>query len=372
MSADAPLIQTQHDLEALCEELGEADFVALDTEFVRERTYYPQLCLIQVATERRLALVDALCDLELSPLLAALSRHDLVKVLHAARQDLEIFFFIAGKVPAPVFDSQIAAACLGLGEQLSYSKLAEELLGIDPGKSHARTDWTRRPLAPEQLRYAADDVRYLVSMYQQLRLKLREENREHWLAGPFEALADPGLYEPRPDLAYKRVRGARKLKTSAHGRLVGLAAWRERLAMQMNRPRRWIISDEALLALAALDGGDESALGDVPGLPSRLRNNQSEVILELLRAGENTRVDVVPRPAPPTASQNRLIRRLSAAVREEAERLGTSAALLATRSELAALATSEQPDHPVLRDWRREIIGEKLLAIKLADGGKAG
>lgn len=366
-----PLIRTQTELAELCDELSGSDFVAVDTEFIRERTYYPKLCLVQIATSKRLALIDALADIDLTPFLDALHRTGLVKVLHAARQDLEIFFLLAGSVPAPVFDSQIAAACLGYGEQLSYANLAEKLLGVEPGKSHARTDWTRRPLAPEQLRYAADDVRFLVSVYHRLREQLSEKNREHWLDDAFGALTESEVYAPQPDLSYKRVRGAQRLNAAAQARLVGLAAWREHLAMRMDRPRRWIVGDETLLALAVRDDTHIDQLREIPGLPTRLLNDQGDVILDLLKRGENVADDIA-KKAPPTAAENKLIKRLSAAVREEAERLGTSPALLATRAELVTLAGNESDNQPLLSGWRREVIGQKLLAIKLAGAARTG
>ena len=363
-----PLIQTPQKLAELCDELAESDFVAVDTEFVRERTYYPNLCLVQLATNSRLALVDARAEIDLGPLLRVLARPTLVKVLHAARQDLEIFFYLAGAVPAPVFDSQIAAACLGYGEQLSYSNLARELLGIDPGKSHARTDWARRPLAPEQLRYAADDVRFLVSIYHHLRKELAQKNRAHWLHDAFAKLSDPALYEPQPDLSHRRVRGTRRLDAKAHARLVRLAAWRERLAMQKNRPRRWIVSDQTLVSLAALNGKNNGALRGVPGLPEKLLSAEGAAILELLDV-DDTAANLGNKKPAPSAAENKLVKMLSAAVRQEAERLGTSAALLATREELVALVRNESGSSPLLQDWRREIVGEKLLAIKSETAG---
>ncbi len=365
MTEDPPLIQTQQGLADLCAALASAEFVAIDTEFVRERTYYPGLCLVQLATDELLALVDARAELDLGVLLDALARPDLVKVLHSARQDLEIFFILAGAVPGPVFDSQVAAACLGYGDQLSYARLANELLGIDLGKSHARTDWARRPLAPEQLKYAADDVRYLVTMYHRLSAELAEKNRKHWLEDAFGKLIDPTLYMPQPELSYKRIRGTRRLRARAKARLVGLAAWRERLAMQMNRPRRWVVGDETLVALAASEAASAADLRGIPGLPARLHSEQGETILALLQ-DDGSDGGFEERAAPPTAAENKLIKQLSVTVREEAERLGTSPALLATRDDLIALARNEGDEPPVLRGWRREVIGEKLLAIKSA------
>ncbi len=358
-----PLIASRDALNELCSALDSAACVALDTEFVRDRTYYPTLCLLQLATDDQLAFVDPLSGLDLAPLLDALSRSGLVKILHAARQDLEIFYLLSGTVPGPVFDTQLAAASLGLGDQLSYSRLVDTLLGVSLGKSHARTDWARRPLSGEQLRYAADDVLYLLRIYHDLHARLEALGRLPWLAGEFAKLTDSRLYAPAPDQAYKRIRGFRKLDAGRRARLAALAAWREKLAMTKNLPRRWIVADKPLLALAMLDGSDVGALARVPGIPGKLIQREGDALCKILRA-PNAHPEAES-SAPPrlTSAENRQLKLLGELVKNEAESLATSAALLATRSDLMSLVRGDRDENIVLQGWRKEVIGNKLLGL---------
>lgn len=363
MHALPPLIDNDAALQTLCEGLADVERVAIDTEFVRDRTYYPSLCLMQLASDHGLSLVDPLADLDLAPLFAALARPGLVKILHAARQDLEIFFLLAGAVPDNIFDTQLAAACMGYGEQLSYSNLAEALLGVDLGKSHARTDWARRPLADAQLRYAADDVLYLLKIYDDLNDQLMRTRRDAWLAHEFKALSDAGLYAPRPDLAYRRIRAQKNLTSLRRARLAALAEWREQIAMRKNLPRRWVVADKPLLDLAALDGTDPDALTKVPGLPDKLLKRERETLCALLRGADGQADDYAESASRPTAAENRAVKKMTELVRAEAETLRTSPALLATRSDLLSLVRGETENNPITQGWRHEVIGAKLLQL---------
>lgn len=362
-----PLINSDTALASLCSELEQVNEVAIDTEFERERTYFPTLCLMQLATAEGLAIVDPLGDVDLAPLFKALSRPGLIKILHAARQDLEIFYLHSREVPGPVFDTQLAAACLGLGEQISYSKLVGEVLDVDLGKSHARTDWKRRPLSDSQLNYAADDVTYLLELHGSLKRLLQEKRREDWLHDEFAMLSEPALYAPQPALAYQRIRAHRNLDAVRRARLARLAEWREQEAIRRNLPRRWVIADKPLLDLAALDGSDEAALQRVQGIPQKLAKREVPALLEILRSAGAGAAAFSEDFARPTARQNKLLKKLSARVRAEAERLRTSPALLANRDQLQALAGGQRDDNPVLQGWRRDIIGEKLLDLLEAE-----
>lgn len=361
-----PLIDKQPDLLRVCEALANADSVAVDTEFVRDRTYYPRLCLLQLAFDQQLVLVDPLADIDLAPLFAALQRPELVKVLHAARQDLEIFYLLGNFVPQPVFDTQMAAACLGMGEQLSYTNLVAGELEVALGKSHARTDWQRRPLSEAQLRYAADDVEYLLKLYKNLGARLASSGRDNWLADSFRQLASSELYEIRPAEAWRRIRPARKLKGKRRTRIKRLAAWREQLAMEKDLPRRWVIADQPLLELAAHDGSDIRALAKVPGVPERLIRQQSQQLCDLLNVGDSECRDEANPDRQTSGKEQRKLKMLAELVRVRAEEIGTSPALLATRSELKAFL--REPDNSsLLAGWRREEIGEKLLAAMAAE-----
>lgn len=342
--------------------------MALDTEFVRERTYYPRLCLLQLAFGDRLALIDPLAGLDLDPLFTTLARPGLIKILHAARQDFEIIYLLSGVVPAPVFDTQVAAACLGLGEQLSYSRLVATELDTELGKSHARTDWSRRPLSDAQLRYAADDVEFLLQLYPLLRERLRASGREGWLDDAFRQLAEPNLYEVRPNQAWRRIRAARKLKGRRRSRLIRLAAWREQLAMEKDLPRRWVLADDLLMALAAAEQTDPDALARIPGMPAKLLDGHGSELSRLLSAAGQHDEEAATGAVSSSSSKNqRKLKELAALVRSEAQKLGTSPALLATRSDLKTFI--EGPEQSaLLHGWRREVIGEKLLGALEATG----
>ncbi len=366
MSSLPPLIDNDAELAQLCMALGSSDCVAIDTEFVRDRTYYPKLCLLQLALSGQLYLVDPLADMNLEPLMAALQRPELVKILHAARQDLEIFYLQAGKVPSPVFDTQLAAACLGYGEQLSYTALVRQVLDIELGKSHARTDWARRPLSREQLRYAADDVEYLLPAYIKLNDRLQASNRSEWLAEAFRSLTDIALYQPQPQEAYQRIRGWRRLEPQQLARLARLAEWREELAMQKDLPRRWVVPDKPLLVMAALNGDDPGALGKIPGIPASVLQQESETLCAVLRAHPGE----IPEFAAQrqlSAAENRLLKKLTDLVRREAETLETSPALLATREQLKALLRGDAAGEELVQGWRRDVIGTRLATLLAAE-----
>jgi len=358
-----PLINEQPALAMLCDNLARANRVAIDTEFVRDRTYFPKLCLVQLATDDGLFLIDPLTEIDLAPLFAALARPGLKKILHAARQDLEIFYLHTGAVPQEVFDTQIAAACLGYGDQLSYSKLAEELLEVDLGKSHARTDWIRRPLASEQLRYASDDVLYLLRIHDELTNQLQGAGRQDWLTPEFASLSDASLYAPEPKIAYRRIRAHKNLDALRRARLAALAEWREHAAIQKNLPRRWVIADKPLLELAALDGSRPDAVLSVAGLPTKLVTRELDTLCALLRGAGERADDYRQTVKRPTAAENRTLKKLTDLVNAEARRLKTSPALLATRNDLRQLIAGDQDNNAVLQGWRREIVGEKLLRL---------
>ncbi|MFZ1862467.1 MAG: ribonuclease D, partial [Candidatus Competibacter sp.] len=228
-------------LVAFCARLDRCSWLALDTEFVREQTFYPQLCLIQIAIPGQVACIDPLALPSLEPLLERLYDPSITKVLHAAYQDLEIFFYLGGTVPAPVFDTQLAALVLGVGDQLGYAALVKQMLGVELAKAHTRADWRQRPLPPEWLAYAADDVRYLEALYTRQLARLRERGWSEALAEDFQALTDPERYRPQPQEAWRRIREQHRLRGLPLAVLRSLTAWREEQAIQQDRPRRWIL-----------------------------------------------------------------------------------------------------------------------------------
>lgn len=365
MNGDFLYIDSPAALESLCARLRGRPWIAVDTEFMREKTYYPELCLVQVATDEVVACVDPLALPSLTPLLEVLLDPRTVKVLHAARQDLEIFFHLAGRVPAPVFDTQVAARFLGLPDQAGYGAVVQALLGISLDKSHARTDWARRPLPPAALEYAADDVRHLRTLYQRMQAELASRGRAGWADPELKALADEKLYRPDPDGAWNRIRGMQRLKPKSLAPAKALAAWRERVAMAENRPRQWILKDDALLDLARQQPGDLSALAAVRGVGEGLAKRHGGEILKLLTEGQHP-VEKTRGETPLNPRQEALVDALVALVRLKAAAGDVSAASLATRAELERLVRGER-DLPVLQDWRFAMAGQALL--EFLEGG---
>ena len=374
MSDGSLYIDTPDALEGLCKRLKGAPWLAVDTEFMRERTYYPELCLVQVATDDTVACIDTLALPALGPLLDVLLDPATVKVLHAARQDLEIFFHLADKVPQPVFDTQVAARFLGLPDQAGYGAVVQYLLGITLDKSHARTDWARRPLPPAALEYAADDVRHLRTLYHRMQSELAARGRAGWADPELKALVDEKLYRPDPEGAWNRIRGIQRLKPKALAAAKALAAWRERVAMAENRPRQWILKDEAIMDLALHPPADLASLAAVRGVGDGLAKRHGAELLELLTAGgapEERR-----KPETPLGTrQEALVDALVALVRLKAAAGEVSAASLATRAELERLVRGER-ELPVLKDWRLAMAGQALLdflaggyALAAGDGG---
>ncbi|HLW74406.1 MAG TPA: ribonuclease D [Gammaproteobacteria bacterium] len=374
MADDSLYIDTPAALESLCARLKGTPWLAVDTEFMRERSYYPELCLVQVATDDTVACIDPLALPSLAPLLTVLLDMGTVKVLHAARQDLEIFFHLTGKVPQPVFDTQVAARFLGLPDQAGYGAVVQSLLGITLDKSHARTDWARRPLPPAALEYAADDVRHLRTLYHRMQSELAARGRAGWADPELKALADDKLYRPDPDSAWNRIRGIQRLKPKALAPAKALAAWRERTAMAENRPRQWILKDEALLGLALHPPADLAALAAVRGVGESLTKRHGVELLKLL--GDGGAPEERRKPEAPLATrQEALVDALVALVRLKAAAGQVSSASLATRAELERLVRGER-DLPVLKDWRLAMAGQSLLdflagghALTAVDGG---
>jgi ribonuclease D len=267
-------------LDEFCTGLRGASWLALDTEFIREQTYYPQLCLIQVANTEQIACIDPLALPSLDPLLEVLYDPTVTKVLHAAYQDLEIFYYLRGAVPTPIFDTQLAASVLGYGNQVGYANLVQQMLGVELEKTHTRADWRRRPLPSAWLAYAADDVRHLREIYWQQRVMLKERGGMEGLDEDFTALTDPVRYQPQPQEAWRRIREHQRLRGVQRAVLQALAAWREEQAIRNDRPRRWILHDGPLLELARRMPDDVDGLARIHGLPPATLRRHGPALLE--------------------------------------------------------------------------------------------
>ena len=366
----APPLTNLRALEQACARLASAPFLAVDTEFHRERTYFAQLCLVQVASSDEVVLVDPLAIKDLTPLRDLLVRPEVVKVFHAAKQDLEIFHDIWGRVPAPIFDTQVAATVIGLGHQVGYGRLVEDVLGVKLEKAGTLTDWARRPLSSDQLRYAADDVLHLASAYVVIERKLEEQGRADWLRREMEALADPAQYRADPEGAWRGVRGAGTLQGPARTAARLLAAWRDEQARSRNLPRRWVLTDEALVEISKKRPTEPDDLGRVRGLTARFLEENGRKLLAIV---EEARA-VAPEAAPPkahrmTADAELVADLMGTLVRLRARERGVAPTQLATRDQLERIALEgEAADVPALQDWRREMVGDDLLALR--DGRK--
>ena len=345
---DAIWIDRDDELAGLARTLESQAWIGVDTEFLRERTFFPKLCLLQLAAGGRIWCVDTLRIASLDPLMPALTGAASRKVIHAARQDLEAVYLSAKCVMSPVFDTQIAAACIGLKPQIGYAELVKTLLNVTVPKGQTRTDWSKRPLSREQLEYAADDVAYLGEIANHLSERLRELKREQWVAEDCLALEDDKLYEPDPAQAWVRLRGLAQLAPESRARAKTIAVWREKLARVRDLPRAWILPDAAIFSVAQ---------GAAPPLNDGLAAN----LIEALEAASNEAWDEEPsQDARPTPEQKALIERLGKIVDSRAAELEVSAEILAPRGELKALAMGKRDAH-ALTGWRLEEIGTRLL-----------
>jgi ribonuclease D len=355
-------------LEDILAAIGDARDVALDTEFERIRTYYPKLCLVQLAVDGRVSCIDALAIEDLGPLWQALSDSRATKVLHSGRQDLELIHRESCRslghaiLPRPLIDTQIAAGLLGIDEQISYAGLVDHELGISLPKGQTRTDWTRRPLTEDQLEYAADDVRHLVPMWRSLERRLEAGGRREWVAADCAALTEPSLYEIALADAWRRVKGARRLPPRAMAVLKRLAEWREVQAMKRDKPRQWIVKDETLMAIAEQRPADLHTLEKLPGMPRGVVGRYGRPLLELIAgAGDAAPADDGAMVSPPTIPDDRTVRRLLARVRKIAEREAVCPSMLATRREIERLVLGRR-DVRLLEGWRRDLAGADILS----------
>lgn len=350
------LITDDTALADLCRSLAAAEWLTLDTEFLRERTYRARLCLVQVAGPDVVAVIDPLAIHALEPLAGLLHAGGLRKVLHAARQDLEVFFDLHQRVPAPVFDTQIAAALCGYADQIGYATLVRELTGIELDKSQTRTNWTQRPLTANQLRYAAEDVEHLRIVYSVLRERLAARGRLAWVETECAALTNPARYRAEPDDAWRRLRGGAELTPEQQQVLRALAAWREREAQARDLPRAWVVRDDALFELARRMPQSATDLAGVGTLDERARRRHAERLLAAVAEGR--RADPVPlwsRTAPLTAAETTLVKQILAGVREFAESQSIAASLLVTRRDVEQAVRGADPAG-LWPGWRGELL----------------
>ena len=361
-------ITTTEDLATACERLARHPFVTVDTEFLRETTFWPKLCLVQLASPEEAFLVDALApDIDLAPLYRLMSDERVVKVFHAGRQDIEIIWHQARLIPHPVFDTQVAAMVLGHGESISYDQLVQRVCGVSLDKSSRFTDWSRRPLSAAQLEYALADVTHLRQIYVKLTQDLDSRCRGEWVGEEMHILTSPATYEQSPENAWERLRSrARKPRDLAV--LIELAAWREEEAQSRDLPRGRVIKDDVIGEIATQQPQTPEKLAELRSLPKGFeRSRYGEAVLEAVKKGLARDPKTLPRivrgkPLPNGASAT--VELLKVLLRMTAEQDDVAAKVIANTEDLERIAVDDEADVPALKGWRRDLFGERALALK--------
>ena len=356
------------DLEAFCARISSEPFITVDTEFMRETTYWPKLCLVQVASEKDAAVIDPLAPgMDLSPLLALLADEKIVKVFHAARQDIEIFHNL-GVIPRPVFDSQVAAMAAGFGEQIAYDALVRQMLKIEVDKSSRFTDWSRRPLSEAQIVYAAGDVTHLAALYPKLRARLERDGRLSWVAEEMAQLSDPALYDTDPEKAWRRLK-PRRFTAKYLAVFKGVAAWRERTAQERDQPRGRILKDEAIDEVATQAPTDLDGLNRLRAAPKGFANSRfGQDLLATIKAAlvdPEAYAPKIDKPSSPSGPPpGAVVELLKVLLKSRSEDAGVAAKLIATVPDLEKIAADDTAPVAALQGWRRELFGADALRLK--------
>jgi ribonuclease D len=362
------LISTTEDLAAACARLAAHDFVAVDTEFLRETTFWPKLCVAQLAGPDTAVIVDALAPgLDMKPFLDLMRDENVVKVFHSGRQDIEIVFNLGGFVPHPVFDTQVAAMVCGFGDSISYDQLVQRICGHHIDKSSRFTDWTRRPLTPKQYDYALSDVTHLRDVYHFLKKRLEEQDRAHWVAEEMEVLTSTETYDLKPENAWERLK-LRIRKPIELAVLKELAAWREREARNRDVPRSRILKDDALYEIAADQPKDAAALSNLRSLSKGFeRSRAGEEILACVARAQaipRDKLPPVPKGKPMPDGASAAVDLMKVLLKLVCEQNGVASKVVATVDELETIAADDEADVGVLKGWRRELFGERALELK--------
>src|SRR5256886_8504498 len=360
-------ITTTPELADACKRLASHPFVTVDTEFLRESTYYPQLCVAQLASTEEAFVVDALAPgIDLAPFFALMADPAVVKVFHAARQDIEICWHAAGVIPAPLVDTQVAAMVLGYGDSISYDQLVQRITGDHLDKSHRFTDWTRRPLSDAQLAYAVSDVTHLRDVYLKLAADLDRQGRTEWMREEMRVLTSPDTYRMEPEHAWQRLQ-TRVRKPKELAVLIEVAAWREREAQTRDVPRGRVLKDDVVGDLAVQAPTTIERLGNLRSLPKGFeRSRWGEAIIEAVKRGLARDLKTLPKIERPKGAPNgqATVELLKVLLRMTAERHGVAAKVIATMDDLDRIAADDDADVPALSGWRRELFVGKALALK--------
>lgn len=361
------MIETSAALAEVCGRLSKASFITVDTEFIREKTYYPVLCLIQIASPVEAHCVDPLAEgIDLKPLFDLMQNKKVLKVFHAARQDIEIFYHLSGAIPAPLFDTQVGAMVCGFGESASYQQLVQELTGVSLDKSMRYTDWSKRPLSAKQVSYALCDVTYLVQVYEKLQASLEKSGRTDWLAEEMEVLNNPATYEVDDEAIWQRFKCPLAKAQLIHV-FAKVCAWRERVAKLKDRPRRHILKDEVLVELAAAHPETEAELEALRAIPKGFA--QSHLGMELLEVIKSAMADkpdtyvASSKRKPLTNAQKNLAELVRLLLDVVSSELGVASKVIADSDSIAAFVTNDKTC-AFLKGWRLAAFGQKAMALK--------
>lgn len=362
------MIEDTEALAALCAALANERYITVDTEFLRDSTYWPKLCLVQVAGPSGAHAIDPLAPgLDLKPFLDLMADQSVLKVFHAARQDIEIFFHLSGAIPAPLFDTQVAAMVCGFGDQVGYEQLVRTIARRKLDKSSRFTDWGRRPLSDRQISYALADVIHLRPIFEELEAQLAKSGRAPWVTEEMAVLTAPETYELDPDTAWRRIK-TRTNDPRFRARVAALAAWREKRAQEKDMPRNRVLRDEAILEIAANKPTDTEGLRRTRGLSDgQARGKWGQELLEVLKGAR----DADPPPLPQTKDRIQLsdkqlaiVDLLKVLLKARAASSGVAPKLIASSSDLEAIAADDKADVAALGGWRAEIFGDEALALK--------
>jgi ribonuclease D len=362
------LISTQQELESVIRTLAKSAFVTVDTEFIRETTFWPELCLIQMAAPDVTALIDPLApDIDLAPFFELMANEAVIKVFHAARQDIEIIFHLGELIPHPVFDTQVAAMVCGFGDSVSYDQLVQKITGVRLDKSSRFTDWRHRPLSDKQLEYAVADVTHLIECYRYLEAELEREGRAHWLNEEMDVLTSRQTYDPHPEDAWKRLK-MRLRKPQELAVIQAVAAWREREARDRNVPRGRILKDDAIYEIAQQQPRDVATLARLRTTPKGWeRSSTATALLAVINSALAIPKEQMPKvPKFPQAQEgsSAAAELLKVLLRLVAEKEGVAAKVLASSDDIDRLAAEgDAADVPALHGWRREVFGERALQL---------
>lgn len=358
------IITAQAELQKFCAAVEDGHFIAVDTEFLRDKTYFPKLCLLQIAGNGEAAIIDPLAaSIDLKPVFALMQKKSLTKVFHAARQDIEIFHLLTGHIPAPIFDTQIAAAVCGYGESASYESLVNKIVGAEIDKSSRFTDWSARPLSEKQLKYALSDVTHLCTIYEDLNIKLEAMGRMGWVMEEHARLTDPAIYNADPNDAWKRLRFG-NMRPKHLAALRELARWREVEARKADVPRGRIVKDETLVELAAAYPRKESDLSRMRGMDRHLSSTKIAAILQCVETAlalAPVEYPHVPRHHRPPENVTAALPMLQMLLKVTADAEGIAPSIIAGKDDLEAIAL--KTDTPAMHGWRYDIFGKKAEAL---------